>query len=90
MRAEPIHLYDENDPRECTSRLFTVYYSPTDFPGKFVVREWRTFRGDSTVYASRMAISGDTIEEVREHIPKTMTCIARFADDHPHIVESWI
>lgn len=64
--------------------LWTIYASPTDYPGKFVARRFEMDRPTSEV------ILADTLDEVRSLLPRGLTCIGRSSYDEPQIVETWL
>lgn len=68
--------------------VFTIYSSPTDFPGKFVVR---LFDGPKPL---RLITISDTLEDARRTIPQGpplgFVRTERHPNDDPVIVESWI
>ena len=68
---------------------FVIYFSPNDFPKKFVIRRWfiknRKVLPDLNVFTI-----GDSLREVRKRLPRDLTCIARDISDDPSIVETWI
>jgi hypothetical protein len=68
-------------------RIFTVYKSPRDYEGQFVVRERDVTAGNVEVGSARTAA---TLEEARALIPKGADRIDRSPDDDPTIVESWM
>lgn len=75
--------------------MFTVYESPRDFPGRFVVRRWaigpRQF-GDpikAKPDARPWAIA-DTLAGARESLPPGLSNLARNPDDDSVIVETWV
>lgn len=72
------------------NELFTyvVYFNPSDFPGRYVMRGFACVDGEAT--PSAIAISGETIEKVRAHIPEGLHRMVRMPDDDPTIVEVWI
>lgn len=67
---------------------FAVYYSPEDFPGKYVAR---LFDGDKPM---RLLTVKDTLEEVRAAIPQGpplgFVRMERSPNDIPQIIEVWI
>ena len=73
---------------------FCIYFNPSDFPGRFVVRRWRIFSNRE----GRMQIEPDkepegivdTIEAARALIPCGLCQIPRAPQDDPSIVEVWI
>lgn len=68
--------------------MYTIYHSPTDFPGRWVMRPWAAASGETLIAGP--ARLGDSIEEVRAHVPPGLIRFVRQPDDHPHIVETWI
>jgi len=64
--------------------VFTVYYNPTDFPGKYVVR---LFDGPQP---TRLMAIADTLEAIRKTIPPLFHCIPRDTKDDKIIVETWL
>lgn len=69
---------------KCKFPLIVIYDNPSDFPGKYVARLWDMDK--STVYA----VVAGSLAEIRNAIPKTMTCIGRTSQDDPCILETWI
>lgn len=67
--------------------MFVIYDSPTDFPGRFVVRPWAAGR-EGTVYGDAMVAA--TLEEARELVPAGLHRVTRSPGDDPVIVETWI
>jgi hypothetical protein len=67
--------------------IYTVYWNPSDFPGKFVVRRWTvtTFEPEPKEI---IAIS-PSLDEVREKIPPNLHCEKRWRGDDPAILEVW-
>lgn len=64
--------------------VFTVFNSPKDFPGKYVVR---IFDGKNPL---RLITVSDTLEEARKTIPPMFMRTDRSEKDDPIIVETWI
>lgn len=66
-------------------QMYVIYRSPLDYPGSFVVRVHDVPGGphkDCEVCNS--------LEEARKQIPFGLIRIARWDDDEPHIVETWM
>ncbi len=63
---------------------FIVYYSPSDYPGKYVVR---LFDGPQP---TRLITVQDTLEEARTAIPSMFMRLPPSNSDDPVIVETWI
>lgn len=68
--------------------IFTVYYSPSDFPKKYVVR---LFDGP---LPTRLLVVKDTLEEARAAIPQLpplgFVRMERSESDIPEILETWL
>jgi hypothetical protein len=72
--------------------MYTIYFSPLDVPGKFVVRrfEIRPLQRGEPVPLDVLAIT-TTLDEARDALPPD--CGAMFPrqhDDHPSVIETWI
>lgn len=63
---------------------FTVFRSPIDFPGKYVVR---LFDGNRP---TRLVAIKDTLEDARATIPPIYHMVPRSERDSHTIVETWI
>lgn len=71
-----------------TLSMWTVYKSPTDFPGLFVARRFDIAAGEACPTDIRAVAS--TLALVRELIPQGLHCMQRDESDEPQIVETWI
>lgn len=70
--------------------MWTVYDRPTDYPNNFVAREWHIVAGDTPPIA-RGVLLFNTLEELRADMEgRGLVALARFPDDDPKIVESWL
>lgn len=75
--------------------MYTIYESPRDFPGLFVVRRWtigpRQFGDPMTAKADERpwAIT-ETLARARDSLPSGLYNIARNPDDDTVIVETWV
>jgi hypothetical protein len=69
---------------------WTVYHNPRDYPDKFVIRRWDILRGQTEPIPTSEHYVGDTLEEVREHVPFGLVCLPRYDDDDHAIVEVWL
>jgi hypothetical protein len=67
--------------------MFAVYNSPAEFPGKYVVRLWRSRPEPAPTY---LVETFNTLEQAREFIPRGLVCLSRAAIDEPEIVEVWM
>ena len=73
---------------ETWARLFTIYESPSDYEGQFVVRERDvTAGGDLEVGGERTAA---TLDEARALTPEGAVRFERNPEDDPTIVETWL
>ncbi len=68
--------------------IFTIYFSPKDFPGKYVVR---LFDADKPL---RLIAVKDTLDQARATIPQEppfgFLRVDRSEKDDPVIVETWL
>lgn len=67
--------------------MWTVYYNPTDFPGKYVAR---LFKGEKPTGLHTIS---DTLEELRAKLLRHNPGLARlnrFPADEAQIVEVWL
>lgn len=67
---------------------YTIYFSPDDKPGAFVVRRFLLANGASTPTAD-VRVCG-SLEEAREAVPGGLICFARSPEDQPSVVETWL
>lgn len=72
-----------------TLPLFAIYYSPTDFPGKFVVRRFLVSANGMACDAIPSGIA-ETLEGARAFVPQGCIPIARSPGDVASIVETWL
>jgi hypothetical protein len=86
--------YYYEPPEKPFMSLWTVYYDPKDFPGKYVVRRGDIFRSKTPSGEHHMPSDeyyvADSLEEVRGKIPWGMVCLHRAEEDEPQIVEVWV
>lgn len=68
--------------------IFVIYFSPIDYPGKYVVRRHMSFRRG--VLIDNKCTVHTTIEEARSAVPYGLYRIPRAPIDPLQIVESWI
>ena len=70
--------------------MHTIYRDPDDYPGFFVVREYRCKRGETSTSRKPLLIC-KTLEEARSAIPGGSDFnLGRDKTDDPKIVETWI
>lgn len=65
--------------------LYCIYFNPSDFPGKYVVRKFEGMVPDESAL-----IITNTLEDARSVIPKYAVMLTRAEDDDPVIVETWL
>jgi hypothetical protein len=76
--------------------VWTIYYNPSDYPGKYVVRAHdvrRVTQDGGTTGVSvprRVAFICDSLAGARSKVPYGLICLGREDGDEPQIVESWI
>jgi hypothetical protein len=66
-----------------------IIYRPTtkDFPGRWVGRLHITL---PRTYPTNVAVFGDTLDEVRNKLPKGLRMLSRSSEDFPVIEEVWL
>lgn len=70
--------------------IWTVYRSPSDYPGKWVLRAWDIVRGSPSAQPRHECDVADSLDEIRELLPPGLHCLGREHADDPVIYESWI
>jgi len=70
-------------------RLFTIYWNPLGYPGKFVLRSHLVENGIVKLEDEIHCVS-DSKEECRKFIPLGMAQIAPSEEDECEIMETWI
>ena len=78
--------------RQPTLAIWTVYDSPTDYPGKCVARRYDIGGGREGPVASDSVIVMPDLEMIRHVMIAELhlTCLPREPGDDPRIVESWV
>ena len=69
-------------------RMWTIYESPRDYPGRFVVRGWTVQREPVPDELPTAVV--DTLAAARRHVPVGLFRLDRDPDDDPTIVETWL
>lgn len=69
--------------------IWTIYYSPRDYPGLFVLRGHDIRAGGHPVPRAE-CVTAATLDEIRAHLPEHCAQLSRDPEDDPVIVESWI
>lgn len=75
-----------------TLDMFIIYRNPSDYPGKFIVRQWIVGGGPLRAAKEPLAIA-DTLQLARIclHTARPgLTLLGRFDDDDPAIEEVWV
>lgn len=67
--------------------LWTVYESPRDFPGLFIIRP---HEADPQYRPLMCHIEANSLDEARAMLPAGLTNIGKDKRDDPKIVEVWI
>lgn len=71
-----------------TLRMWTIYQSPRDYPGRFVVRGYNI--GHEAVADRTPTAITDTLDAARRHVPVGLFRMDRAPEDDPTIVETWL
>ncbi|ADG70094.1 hypothetical protein Plim_4287 (plasmid) [Planctopirus limnophila DSM 3776] len=69
--------------------FYTIFNSPLDYPGEFVVRRFHVMPGGKQAVDMDLWARGPTLESVIEQIPDGLTRIGRHALDVLSLVETW-
>ena len=82
-------LFIETQEDHAPLSVWTLFNSPADAPGKFVLRRFES--GPVEPRATADAWVSENIEELRDIVRRQgLYCLGRKDADEPHIVESWI
>ena len=78
--------------RERILELWTIFFDPSDFPGKYVVRKFYVERGEPApaVVPDDTVIVTDTLAEARANVPQGTVNLGRYAEDDSKILETWV
>ena len=68
--------------------MFVIFDHPKDWPDKFVARQFLIQEDTATPTGTFWL--GDSLDEVRSHLPPHCARLERDPNDEPQIVESWI
>jgi hypothetical protein len=68
--------------------IWVIYRSPSDYPGKWVLRGHDIGPGSVTSHAKK--IVADTLQELRAHLPPGLVPLTLHPDDDPVIYETWL
>lgn len=70
--------------------FYTIYWNPSDEPGKYVVRAWTFSPGSEEPIGSEEKRVATTLDEIRRYVPEDKIRTPRHPMDDPCIVETWI
>lgn len=68
--------------------IWTIYYSPRDYPGLFVLRGHDILAGRTQPRSE--CFTATTLDEIRDRLPPYSVQLSRDPHDDPVIVEIWI
>jgi hypothetical protein len=68
--------------------MWVIYFDPTDYPQKWVVRRWDV--GHGIVRAQPKAAICDSLRKARTFIPFGLVRLDRMEADEPQIKEVWL
>lgn len=80
-------LIERNDPMSDPVKMWTLYSSPDDYPGLFVVREFLVEDGRPS--PGRVLAITKNINIARASIRPDAVCVGRDPGDDLAIVETW-
>lgn len=70
--------------------MFTIYFNPSDFPDKYVVRLWKIIPGFQGPVPTKEHWVADTLENARKLVPPHLFVFPRVDGDIPCVVETWM
>ena len=70
-----------------TLTIWTVYVDPIDYPGKWVLRGHEV---GAVTKPHDHCVVADSLEEIRQAVPRGLVRLQHDQDDDPHIYESWV
>lgn len=71
--------------------MWTIYASPADFPGRYVVRRSVIGQGGRMRMDPAPSFVGPSLDAARDSLPheRGLVCMVRAPSDPPQIVEVW-
>jgi len=84
----PAHPARRSSPGDDVLTIWTIYQSPLDHPGKFVVRAYDVTAAGSVPRPDSCVC--DTLAEARAAVPCGLYWMNRNPVDDPTIVETWL
>jgi hypothetical protein len=85
IEAEGLQLQAQ---REGVLLVWTIYKHPRDFPDRWVARPHVT--GPHQMGPLRVHLEAESLDELRERLPKELHRVQRSPADEVQIFESWI
>lgn len=70
--------------------IWTIYDSPSDYPGTYVARKWQVRAGGTLVATGDSIVIKDLDLLRRTMQAMGLVCFDRHKDDDPVIVEAWL
>jgi len=71
--------------------IYTIYNSPLDFPGDYVISKWMIGPTAEPIKDIKYQFISKELESCRDEMRKKgLACLSRNPEDHPTVVESWI
>jgi hypothetical protein len=64
--------------------IYVIYEYPIDYPDKYIARKFILDKPTGECFIA------NSLEEIREKLPKGLTCFDRDPTDDKCIVESWL
>lgn len=80
--------FHEVDFSDLTMPMIVVYERPKDHPFGLIARIWNV--GPGSVQPTDMAMIANSLEQLRNGIPRRFTRVERNPSDDPNILEVWI
>lgn len=78
---------------ELLMEQYVVYAHPRDFPQGYVVRRWFIVRGSREPIPEERACGFFHLDKARAWIAQArpgLTCLARYENDDPAVLEVWL
>jgi hypothetical protein len=69
--------------------MWVIYWNPTDFPHRYVVRRWSVAAGSALADDDPVAVV-KTLDEARRCVPDGLVRLDRAEADQRQIVEVWL
>jgi hypothetical protein len=69
--------------------MWVIYWNPSDFPHRYVVRRWEVAAGSAVSDDEPVAVV-ETLGEARRSVPNGLVHLGRGRADERQIVEVWL